>query len=77
MGEVRKSLKVALKLMAFDQINVGIVQGHGSWNTDVKHMCVRGHAHTHIYIRGVVFFSFFFFFNFSEGVEFYFSIIIN
>ena len=57
--------------MAFDQINVGIVQGHGSWNTDVKHMCVRGHAHTHIYIRGVVFF------NFSEGVEFYFSIIIN
>jgi hypothetical protein len=30
MGEVRKSLKVALKLMAFDQINVGIVQGHGS-----------------------------------------------
>jgi hypothetical protein len=30
MGEVRKSLKVALKLMAFDQINVGLVQGHGS-----------------------------------------------
>ena len=56
MGDVRKSLKVALKLMAFDQINVGLVQGHGSWNTEVKHMCVRGHAHTHIYIRGVVFF---------------------